>query len=450
MNNLEKTFKKGLEDFEYPVTDAVWKGISKSLVQKKRKNRIFLFIIIVLMIFALIGGLYLWNSQNKNTKTKQKPINIETAQVSTSNNNLKKVNHLIQEIGKTESIVTPINEIEKENRSSLSLNTYPNTKNLLNTNLVAADVNFIPNINSFYTSSSNISIDNSNKSLFSNRTKAIFKPINKIELKPFLINTNLNYSKYSSDYYKRNSQGILNDCFPIRTNTWFVELYFSPDYNKKSLTGEDYEYINSRFDTEKAAFSFSSGFKVGYEFRNGLNLRSGVDFLKINENFNFQYKKLISTQTIITIDTITLNDGSIEIVRDTTIKSNYENKFISNRNVLSLINIPVILGYQIKKGKNSYGLNLGVIINILSYSRGKILDNNNELIDLENSKNVYESNFGIAIYNSLLYSRAISPQYELFVEPKLKYYLKSFTKQNYPLKQKYVNFAFSLGARYHF
>jgi len=453
MEKLEGIFKSKLENFETPVSEAVWQEVSKSILKQKRKKRLFLFLIVVFLLFALIGGYFAWNSGNTKKPPKKEPVRVQTAQfIEKSDENIK---NLEKEIVHKDVInVTSTSDKETIPPDKITSNldntfTSPSSINISQNNLITSIDNFLPENNE--TQFSIISSSNifSNTTHFSN-SQITLLPTKNIKIQFLNRMRNIEKSDFFENIKKKRNPGILNDCFPIKSNSWFFELFFSPDFNKKSLIGDDTAYINSRLNTEKAAFSFSSGFKLGYKFRNNLVLRSGFEYLSIKEKFHVVLKELASTQTIITIDTINHSDGSTEIVRDTTIKENYNDKSFDNVNSLTMINIPIIFGYEFKNRNNSFGLNMGVIINLISNNKAQILNKFNEVIDLENSGNIFNNGFGIALYNSIYYARSINSKYDLFVEPKLKYYLKTFAEDNYPVQEKYVNFAFSLGARYHF
>jgi uncharacterized protein YneF (UPF0154 family) len=444
MEKLESIFKGKLENHESPVSDVVWREVSKTLLQQKRKKRLFLFLIILFMLATLIGGYYWLNKDISNELPQKEPVRVQTAQIIEEDVNKTSDQKIVQrDIGYNPSKIN--NNLKNLNLEGINIeNTFHKTTSIID-NSIAANEDFLLSDNDDLYSL----IPNSNS--ISNNVHL------KIKLRKNYINNVLSRkafrierSKYFIHNLKHKTPGILNNCFPTKSNAWFFELFFSPDFNKKSLIGDDTAYINSRLNTEKAAFSFSSGIKIGYKFRNGLVLRSGFDFLIIKEKFHVVIKELISTQTIITIDTINHSDGSIEIVRDTTLKENYNDKNFNNVNSLSMINIPLIFGYEYKQGKNSFGLNMGVIFNLVTNNKAQILNRSNKVVDLYERSNIFNKSLGVAIYNSIYYSRTINSDYDLFVEPKLKYYLKTFTKSNNSLQQKYVNFAFSLGARYHF
>jgi hypothetical protein len=243
-------------------------------------------------------------------------------------------------------------------------------------------------------------------------------------------------------YLNKRNRGILDDCFPNKVNNWLIEAYVGPGYAHKSLKGDNENLIKARNSSENPVVSFNSGLRIGYNYRGGV-VKTGFDFTSVNEKFN----KVINNQTIITIDTIKNSDGTFTITRDTTYGAVHFNKI----NSYKYLGIPLILGYELKYKKHSFGLNAGVIINLLLKKKGCIMNKDGEIDDIGASEDlIFRNRTGASLYSSLIYAYSMSDQFAFFVEPRFTYDLFPITNKNYILKQKYFTYGVSFGGRFLF
>ena len=441
-----------LKDMEVPVSGKVWKGIAGNLPEKKKDKRFTLLLLaavsllLVLMLYLLLdsgkkkNGSIHKNTDNPALQRQKQAAKIEDKQKS------------FDEAPLTAAISTPEKAINTTNKAGTHTyfsrggqhatsptalyqadnETYPDSKLNYNTTQPAPDYS------------------NDNR-----QTKRRHDGLaNRISLHrsvpPKSKNNSTDAIAFSLNRSIVTGGNIINDCFPAKSNTWFLEVYFSPDYASKFLSGENRDYINSRLGTESALFSFSAGVRIGYKFHNHLALKSGLNYTKINERFHQIKKNVIKKKVIIEIDTIKNPDGTQTIKTDTTVKVIYGTNEVQKINSYSMVCVPVLMAYEFNHSNYNVGINAGVLVNIVSYQHGIILDTEGKLDTFDNNNNIFTKNVGLSLYGSVFLGYIVNKDMQLFVEPKFRYYLKSFTLSEYPLRQKYVKYGISLGSRYFF
>jgi hypothetical protein len=438
MDKLEKVYKEKIYDFQSEVSNSVWTNISASLDRNKRNRRIIVFMIVLTVLSLLLSGIYyLMLSSNKSVTPKNEKTSILAVTGNErSFNNISTPNHEYAKIDEKQ-LNGQSKDYFSDQRNLSSLFSNPGSSGLSSKEFLFPEELMINTVNS------NTKYEIENIPVLPLKFSSVpgYKPnITKYFHK--------NKSESQTIYHKR--RGILDDCFPSKINSWLLEAYASPVYSVKSLKGENEVLINSRRNSENPLLSYSSGIRIGYNYK-GAVLKSGVDYTSINEKFRIILKNVISTQTIITIDTIKNSDGTFTITRDTTIKEIYGEKDIKKFNSYRMLGIPLIIGYELKYQRHSFGLNAGVIINILLRKSGSILNKDGKITNLvDEGDEVFVTRTGASLFSSLFYAYSINDKFAVFAEPVFTYSLFPITKKEYDLKQKYFTYGISFGGRYLF
>ncbi len=455
MQEIEKLYKNKLKNHETSVSDDVWDNIAQTLNKQNRKRRVPIWYIIAIVLLLTAFLSYILVNRINNTPIKRR-------------SKIEKSNSLPAAVIKkdyNEPSLKSNNDKEDKLMIAKQSNTIKEHKNLKVFSNLNVSISPAISLNHSYLKESN-NLDTytnihkrgfNSENTIANTSKVHHKnkiiPLNKIIFnKKFSLITSTP-SLNSGFLFGDKRTGILNDCFPIKRNFLYVEGYYSNDYNKKTLNGDNSEFIKNRNATESNIYSYSFGLMFGYLMSNGFTIKAGVNYTNINERFKIVFKNIVSTQTIITIDTIMNPDGSFTEVRDTTIKEIFGERTIQDQNRYSMLDIPLIIGLNYKRFNHKIGINTGIIINIISRQKGTILSH---VADTHGTKEfgydniIFRKNLGISIYVGLSYSYRFMSRYELFFEPNIRYYIRSFTEDYYPLSQKYTKYGISLGGRYIF
>jgi hypothetical protein len=205
--------------------------------------------------------------------------------------------------------------------------------------------------------------------------------------------------------------------------------------------GEAYAILRNQ--TEGMQESSSLGFRASAVTKGGFAMRTGLIYSKIKEPFSqriyTEYEEYIET---------TDQAGNI-LSRDTIIRTETQKFAFSNRH--KLLDIPLILGYEIDKDKYNIGFNGGAYINITASQEGRFLNPNSEIVDFStNSPARYEAfktNVGMSLYSSFSVNYKITPALHFIFEPYGRYYLNSFTTENHELNQNYFVAGIQVGLR---
>ncbi len=229
-----------------------------------------------------------------------------------------------------------------------------------------------------------------------------------------------------------------------------VYLYFdaitSLDMAFRTLSPklEDNEaYAISRNQTEGVQGSTSLGFRASAVTKGGFAMRTGLIYSTIKEPFS-QIIHREYTRTIVTEN----EEGEIIAtdIETYTIPEEYE---FTNRH--KLLDVPVILGYEIDKEKYNIGFNGGAYFNITASQEGRFLNPNNEIVDFSTNSPIrydaFKTNVGVSLYSSFAVNYKITPSIHFIFEPYGRYYLNSFTTENYELNQNYFVAGMQIGLR---
>ena len=149
---------------------------------------------------------------------------------------------------------------------------------------------------------------------------------------------------------------------------FYGDLYFSPDvaFRKLDSKGTDYDlYAANRKATESQILSYSAGARFSIVSNYGLALRTGFVYSQINEVFDYQSESETRTTFVETFD----NDGNL-IRTDTIFETGSLYKKTYNR--YRMVDVPILLGYELNFKKFTLALNSGIYANISSRAKRRL------------------------------------------------------------------------------
>ncbi len=156
-----------------------------------------------------------------------------------------------------------------------------------------------------------------------------------------------------------------------------IDAYMAPEYAARRLVYKEpdmIDYAALRNETESYSFAFSMGFRANAHFKGGLALRTGLIYTDIVEKLQFRDPNAETTK-VITINIDTLYDGPNQIIRiDTLSIVEYGQQDKVGYNRYRFFDVPLILAYEIDRGRWIIHLNTGVMLNIATAQRGSFLD----------------------------------------------------------------------------
>jgi hypothetical protein len=175
--------------------------------------------------------------------------------------------------------------------------------------------------------------------------------------------------------------------------------------------------------------SFSAGFRYVKEFGKHFNFSTGLNYSQINEQFKFSKGNIIQ---IIYVTNASGDTIDIYQTESTRYKTTY-NKYRT-------IDLPITIGYGWKKNNWDFIVNAGVIMNIVSFYKGDVLNSDLQPIDINAStlSKAYQlkTNIGLGLYAGFRIAKDLNDKTQLFVEPHFRYNLSNMTTPNTSFNQK--------------
>jgi hypothetical protein len=236
-----------------------------------------------------------------------------------------------------------------------------------------------------------------------------------------------------------------------------IDAYMAPEYAARQLVYKEpgmIDYAALRNETESYSFAFSMGFRANAHFKGGLALRTGLIYTDIVEKLQFRDPNAETTK-VITINIDTLYDGPNQIIRiDTLSIVEYGQQDKVGYNRYRFFDVPLILAYEIDRGRWIIHLNTGVMLNIATAQRGSLLDPESNLVSINsngvNSYPAFRKKVGSSLLMSLGFNYALKPKLHLLIEPQLRVWMSPLNIKDYPVDQKYVNVGLAMGVRQYF
>lgn len=232
-----------------------------------------------------------------------------------------------------------------------------------------------------------------------------------------------------------------------------VDLLGGPGFSPKSYEqngGETADYIQAREDTEKNQYGWSIGARLNLHHRSGLTARLGLQYTQVGDVFD--YTDSLATQSTTRIDSFFAADGTFlytevtQVLIDGTLVKKIHNTY-------RYLDVPLLIGYEMRMGRNIISLNAGPVFNLTHTYEGQILDSMLHPRSITPGKSgaidIYKTNVGMSIYLGAGILFPVTDRLSALIEPSYLYRLKPVTLNSYELKEKRGYAGLNLGLRYH-
>ena len=177
--------------------------------------------------------------------------------------------------------------------------------------------------------------------------------------------------------------------------------------------------LNAREISEFPEVSYLAGVRASLKFSKRLSARTGLLYTQVRNQFEYEQGAM----------------GSNPIL-------------IKSSNQIRLIEVPLMLGYELPGRRFHLAINAGATINLSTKATGRYLTPNQlEPIKLS-EENIYRSNIGIGWMTSLTAAYDLGQGNSLLIEPTFKSYPGSFSLPDYGLKERYWVVGLQLGLRH--
>lgn len=213
----------------------------------------------------------------------------------------------------------------------------------------------------------------------------------------------------------------------------WMDLVASPNYVIKNLSAYDNtlernEYVNERLRTEQSKFGYTLGLRASFRLHDVSEIRTGILYSKITENFKYQREP--------SIDPIT----GAEITYPLEV----------SKNKYQFVDIPILIGYREDRKVFDFNVNFGILLNLAFSQEGRILDPYSAgSIDVKGTSEspIFQTRSGLALYSSVGYNYKFSENIHLLIEPSLKYVIRPINHWEYPVRQRFHTFGLTTGLR---
>ncbi len=423
-----------------PVSESVWEAIESRIIIEKDKSRFWFFF---LLPFFLSPILLLQNIDYFNTE-RTKVVDIPESIRSLAALDIHSTD--ADNIPILQASVAKISKVATSERSA--------------TKLPATDPS--PELNQTFLIPEFVDQESENEEIYSN-TVSVSKP------DQILKSNARTPSSTSTIKGSVRAKEMLDPYFSEYTNTGSecpdFEIYHPGFYaytelvsgvsllTLKARKAEFVDYKESRELTESNAFSYSATLGLGFQFDNGLIAESGISFDRLNTRFKYKDENAIKNSTVITIDTMILNDIDTIIHSDTIVLQQTGINEVSIYNNFNQIDIPLVIGFEFPVGeKFRLSLKGGVMINITSSNSGQMLGLNNFPIAYGSSQQgdseYFKTNIGFSYTGGINLEADINENISLYAGANLRYYPNSFSLKDNPISQRYTKVGLTTGIKY--
>ncbi len=233
---------------------------------------------------------------------------------------------------------------------------------------------------------------------------------------------------------------------------FYVEFFGSPDVafkNMKYKTIAGTNYGNMKDSTETKQLSYTIGMRLTKELGENLVFKTGLQYSRINERFDYRNENERNTTTVVTIRTITNSDGTTTTIRDTSIVEQVGYRVKTTYNHYRSFDIPVLFGYEYAAEDWKVNLNGGAVFNLSSWQEGDFLDTSYSPVSFTKSTSpIFKKKTGISLYGSISLIKSIGERTDLFAEPYLRYSLTDRTTSASPFTERFHTAGMLLGIRF--
>lgn len=203
--------------------------------------------------------------------------------------------------------------------------------------------------------------------------------------------------------------------------------------------------------SERPLDAIQLGLNVRYQMKQGWYAGIGLDYVRMQEKFNWQLQsisrdtmdnQLVEIELNQSGDTTNLRFDQKEITQ----VSNYR---VQHFNTIQLYSVPVLLGYHWKMNRLAFELETGVNINLLQSASGRVLDENQNIVDFS-EQTILRKRVDLSWQTAFRVAYAIDPNWSLHIEPSFRYQFGNNTRASQSTSRTYHLLGVQTGIRYNF
>ncbi len=437
----------------------VWDKVSKVL-QPKKKDRSFLYIVLLTGILGLAGG-YLYFSMVNTNSSQILPNQLTTLELDKVVENESSDTLRISKASKTTQATV---HLAKET----IIGNVPNKRSILNLN----ETN-VSNIKSSHLKSKNRmdNISNQNEkginekivgtnSFLNLQAKALKKIVKKRKADPYSKSTDANFiserviKKIKIPSLSGHQYG-LNFIRP--TLKMFLAFFITREPNievdKKAKTFVELNVIGGKHQFQQEE---KEGYNAASDYDDQLlDRRTNVETPWYTYGVQLHYGRFLSNHFYISSGIQWVQSKSLFYQESETIQLNTDLGYPEKGTLIhrgeirfTMTEIPLMLGYQKKiVGDYIFGVEGGVKYNFYFDAKGKRAMPYQVITRFENEENIFKTHQGLGLLGSFFISKELKPGVVWSIKPTYQTYLKSLDSENYGLNTKMHIWSLNVGIR---
>lgn len=240
-------------------------------------------------------------------------------------------------------------------------------------------------------------------------------------------------------------------CYDFNQNprVWMLDAYAGPLFSRRTLEsvspGFD-AYRQMRSATETRDWAFNAGLRGSLLLGRHFLVRTGLHYEQMTEQFEYADPNYIKYLIEVTQKVI---DGKLVTVIDT-VGVEYGENYVKTYNRYGLLDVPLEIGGELRRGRFGVSLNAGLSLNVLFWKRGTVLSPGGEPTPFTPGKRgaaeVFRASAGWSAGIGGQIFCHLQPRLRVFVEPYFRQILRPVTLDDQPVRQRYHNWGIKIGA----
>lgn len=432
------------KDFEFHMASSLQKdelSLSEKQLEalfphkKNNKNKLWIFLAFGLAAFFIFGAI-LMTTKGKHVKTiAQTPTSTHQLSSNQFNDPDFNNNNDILKISQNTASTIPANPLTNNQKKALISNNNNNNNN----NLLSQAEAIQTSSTSFQGESEVITAPDmsieSNTNITENRNLLLDQTSMLAVLDPYPILSKQNHGI-------KTKKIKCADFFVGRRLTFSIIPEIGIFYPFKKLgqnTGEPTQLLPLRKDNERALEGIFGAIYGRMTFhKSGFYVQTGVAYARQSEKMSLSYDYIQrDTSRVIISTTISSNGDTITNIYGDIIE---ETHFKGQKNVhynFSLVDIPLIVGYERPYGNWIIGADVGINLNLSLSTGGRILSTPIAFQAINSQPYTFNKSIGVYLRGSLHIGKEISENVRLYLALRGSYIPNSYSTDNNPIFQRY-------------
>ena len=421
MNTEQFQHKIAQSNTENPP-DFVWENIAQHLDKKRKRNAVWIWILVSGILTGAAGYLYFADKQTIIAKVEDKSPSFKI--ITTDGNSLS--NHGLKQ------------QIEDSEHKHVFSVTDEQKANIVSTpkSLSRSDVKNNANFTEHISKKTDRIVSENRVEEQTEITNAISE---KVEIAALSANLLDACNSITKNEIKWKDDIICHDFRIRKRKSYFVEVGLQLGRPIKTISGSDTEkpLLDLRNQTERTWYSWGAYGKIGMYLYKGIYASTGIEFMQSKELFILEKEAI--TKMIINFDP---NTG---LPTDTSfVTGNLVNKGEIRYNAIDL---PLSVGFLSNVQKWNFGAEVSARINLKFSAIGKTYNQNLALTRIENEGNMYKSNIGLSLKGSVMIGYHIFRKTTVILKPYYLWQTKPVNDASNPVVTKLNNVGVELGVR---